>query len=460
MLSSDRKILVIGDLMLDKYINGDVSRISPEAPVQVVNVKNEIYFPGGAANVASNISTLKGKCFVAGFIGQDDSGKILINELNKRYIDTSCIKLWNSPTILKVRVFSGQQLIRLDYEEKTKTNDELINEIKKIIDNIDIIIISDYDKGTINEPLINQLKLFNKKIIIDPKPNNIKYYNDLFLIKPNIKEAEEITGIKYKDEQSLNLIGNNLIKLTNSNILITLGKEGMILFEKQGDITHFPTKAKEVYDVTGAGDTATAALAVSISNNSNLKEAVVFANHAAGIKVSKRGTANVSLEEIKKSLEQEESKIKSIDKLTLIIEDLKRNNKKIVFTNGCFDILHVGHTRLLSQAKKLGDILILGLNTDYSVRILKGENRPVINEKDRAEILSSLECIDFIVFFNEDTPLELVKKIKPDVIVKGGDYSADVVVGEDIVKAYGGKVVIIPLIEEYSTTKIIQKINE
>lgn len=450
-----KKILVIGDVMLDKYIHGSVTRISPEAPVQVVKVEKESYVPGGAANVANNIAALGGTAILLGAVGKDPGAEILTRILNEKGVATEFL-VWNAPTIVKVRVVGqSQQLLRIDYEDETAINaQEISKKISKLAANADIIIISDYAKGTINEEVMKAALSSGKKVIIDPKPKNFKLYKGAFLIKPNFSEAKEIAGISDIAE-----ISKKLKEQTGANILITKGKEGMSLFETDGANLHVPTEAREVYDVTGAGDTVTAALALSIAAGAKLKEAALIANHAAGIKVGKAGTATVSAKELLQKFEKEQTKIKTFDEIIMIAEEWRKKNKKIVFTNGCFDILHIGHTRLLQHAKSVGDILVLGLNTDASVKRLKGPLRPLTPQEERAEIMSSLSYVDYIVFFDEDTPLVLINAVKPDVLVKGSDYTKDTVVGRDAVESYGGRVEIFKILNGYSSSKIIDKLQ-
>ncbi len=460
---SNTNILVIGDVMLDKFIWGDVTRISPEAPVPVVHVKNETCAPGGAANVAMNVATLGAKCFIAGLTGDDAGRDIMITLLRSKNIDTAGLIIHNHPTIQKVRIMgNNHQLVRYDYEEKiqNKKHQELIHYIKSIIENVDVIIISDYAKGTITDELMNEIKKLEKEIIVDPKPQNFNLYKDVFLIKPNEKEAREITLNPNNGEEAINEIGNKLTEQSNAHILISRGKDGMSLFELEGAITHIPAHTREAHDVTGAGDTVVAVMAVALAAGANIKEAAILANHAAGIKVTKIGTVPVTKTELAARLRAGNNKLKTKKTLIETITELKKQNKKIVFTNGCFDILHIGHTRLLQQAKALGDVLILALDTDASVAKLKGPTRPIIPQHERAEILSALDVVDYMIFFESEELADIIKEIQPDYLVKGGDYSKETVVGNYIVEEYGGNVVLIPLVANKSTTNIIQKVKE
>lgn len=462
------KVLVIGDVMLDHYIWGEVSRISPEAPVQVVKILKETYLLGGAGNVASNIKTLGGESLLIGVIGEDNWGKIFKDKLQEEDISTcNLITINHKPTIRKTRIMGGkQQLLRLDYEKEKKFDPELETKIKKIIQNnlhqVDAVIISDYGKGAITKniaELITNLCIRAKKpVLADPKPVHKDFYKKVTLITPNIKEAVQMANVE--KEATLEEISSRLIHDLDTNILITKGAEGMSLYQKNGQFFHTPADLREVYDVTGAGDTVIATCALCLACDFNLKETVFLANKAASVAVNKLGTARVSLEELKDKIKEKQSKIKSLEEMLKIVKRLKEKNKKIIFTNGCFDIFHIGHKRFLEEAKKLGDILIIGLNSDDSVRRLKGKKRPIIPQKERAEILSSLDFVDYIVFFSEDLPLNLISKIKPDIHVKGQDYRLKDLPESQLIHSYGGKIVLIPEVKDRSSTLIINRILE
>lgn len=452
-----KRIVVVGDIMLDKSIHGEVSRISPEAPVQIVNVKKETYELGGAANVASNISSLGGKVSLFGFVGKDKNAKILSELLTERKIDYFFEE--NYLTTLKVRVRGGnQQLLRLDYEESSPKNFgvKIKYKLGREIISSDLILISDYAKGVINQDLMDFIKSFDKRIIIDPKPQNCSFYEDSFLITPNEKEAKEMSG-----NEDIYHAGSYLKEKLNCNVLITRGEKGMTLFS-DNDIGDIPTAAKEVYDVTGAGDTVISTLSLSLASGASLEEAIILANNAAGIAVSKVGTYPVKIEELEKRIFGEERKLKNITELSLIIDDLRKKQKKIVWTNGCFDILHPGHTKYLSKAKEFGDYLIVGLNSDESVQRLKGEGRPIYNQDQRAEILSSLTCVDAVMIYPELTSKYYLSMFKPEIYAKGGDYTIDTLNLEEkkIVEGYGGKIKFIDVGEKISTTDTIKKIKK
>ena len=449
-------ILIVGDIMLDEYIFGETSRINSEAPVPIVNVEKTEYRLGGAANVANNIISLGGKCILIGQVGNDENKKLLKKELINKNIKNLLIENQSYKTIKKTRIISqNQQLIRIDHETPQKiTNQDVDNILQFIKDKkFDLILVSDYNKGFITPYLMQELKLVNKKIIADFKPQNINLFNNIFAIKINQREAEAITN-----KIEVYEIIDKLYEITNSNIILTYGKKGSYLFEKEAKQKYYlPSRAKEVYDVSGAGDTYIATLSLAIVSNTNLYESAVLANEASAIVISKMGTSTLSPLELKKSLNMQNNKIKSLEEIKKVISELKKENKKIVFTNGCFDILHVGHTKLLNEAKSFGDILILGLNTDDSIKKIKGPNRPINNQEDRAEVLSNIESVDYITFFDEEKPINLIKELIPNIIVKGSDYKEEEVVGADIVKKHGGEVKLVKLLEGKSTTDIINK---
>ena len=450
-----RKITVIGDVMLDKTILGEVSRISPEAPVPVLSAKREVYGPGGASNSAANVSSLGGNASLFGFVGRDDNARILSEVLARN--NTKCFFDENITTTLKTRIKSrNQQLLRVDYEDTSlkQFSPEVKETLRRELEDTDLILISDYLKGVVTEDLMNFLKQFKKRILIDPKPQNMSLYSGCFLITPNEKELLEMSG-----NREVYPAGKSLKEKLGCNVLVTRGEKGMSLFsEKEMDI---PTYAKEVYDVEGAGDSAIAALSLSIASGASLEEAAIIANHAAGIAVGKIGTTQVKLNELERKLFGEERKLKTLDELSAIVEELKKKQKKIVWTNGCFDLLHAGHTKYLAKAKELGDYLIVGINSDSSVREIKGPNRPINSEAIRAEVLSSLSCIDCVTVYSEHHPIRHILALKPDIYAKGGDYRIDTINQQErkIVEGYGGKIEIINVGEDLSTTKLIERIR-
>ncbi len=462
-------ILVVGDLMIDHYLWGSCQRISPEAPVQVVDIAKETTVLGGAGNVINNLNALGAEVSVASVIGEDSIGCELIEMLESINVDTQSIITQNGrKTSKKSRVIaSSQQVIRYDKESKndieTASVEKILQELQKNISQYDIIILSDYGKGVLTENLcqgiISLAKNNSIRVLVDPKGKDFSKYKGSYLLTPNKKEAILATGIDIKDEESLT---KALIELKNSCelglSLITISEDGIATYDK--GLKVFPTVAKEVFDVTGAGDTVIASIAFALSIGKNIQETAKFANLAAGVVVGKIGSATVTLDEIEEyeaSLHKStsDSHIKSFDEIQAVIKRCEANGKKVVFTNGCFDILHVGHVKYLEVAKSFGDILIVGLNSDASVSRLKGPTRPVNIAEDRAYILAALEAVDFVVPFEDDTPYDLIKMVKPDILVKGGDYEGKSVIGTE----FAGELKLVDFVDGKSTTKTIQKIQ-
>ena len=469
------RILVIGDLMLDEYLWGHVERISQEAPVQVVDVIKEECLLGGAGNVIKNLVSLGAKVYISSVVDEKETGKLILNELKKFGVVVEGV--FKEPTKIssrKTRVLSfdkHQQILRIDretnYSISQKNEENILSYVKSNINSCEVVILSDYMKGVLTDNLLKDIINFanasKKPVIIDPKGKDFTKYKNATLITPNKKEAESVLDMRILDEAALRIAGKKLLSKFNTEaILITLGKDGMTLIEKDNLITHIPVEEKEVYDITGAGDTVISVVGLGIASGLALKKAIEIANIAAGIVVGKIGTAAVTIQEIIDYMLQRNiyfnSKILKQPVLTAIVEEKKKNGSRIVFTNGCFDILHAGHTCFLQKAKMLGDVLIVGLNSDESVRRLKGNNRPIIPMKERAAILSSLSCVDYISVFDEDTPIKLMGAIKPDILVKGNDYKIEEVVGKDIVESYGGRVELIKLVDGISTSSIIDRI--
>ena len=464
------KILVVGDLMIDHYLWGSSERISPEAPVQIVNVDSESTVLGGAGNVINNLNALGAVVDVISVIGECETSKELKDLLCDIKIETQyLITQKNRVTSKKSRIIAAQQqVVRYDRESASEINNKsqvaILKVFKKIVNNYDVILLSDYGKGVLTfeltQSLISIANENKKKLLVDPKGLDYSKYKGAYLLTPNKKEASESTNIIIKDNESLTQsirILKDQIDLTVS--LITLSEKGVAIYDNELRI--HPTVAREVFDVTGAGDTILASLGFALSCNKDIDEAIKFSNLASGVVVGKIGSATATLNEIieyESSLNKSTSDehIKTWDEISSIISELKNNDKKIVFTNGCFDILHIGHVKYLEKAKSFGDILILGLNSDDSIRRLKGKNRPINSQTDRAYILASLEVVDYLVIFDEDTPFDLIKLITPDVLVKGGDYNDTTIVGSKEVISNGGKVKIIPLTEGYSTSSIIK----
>jgi D-beta-D-heptose 7-phosphate kinase/D-beta-D-heptose 1-phosphate adenosyltransferase len=453
------KILVIGDLMIDHYIMGDCSRISPEAPVQVVNVKDEKSVLGGAGNVVNNILSLGGSADILSIVG-DCTNTLHLQQLlaENNISDEFLIVERGRISSKKTRIIaSKQQVVRYDSEsvaDISSANEKALFELfTKIIANYKVVILSDYGKGVLTDTLTHRIITLatkhNIKVLVDPKGDDYAKYSGAYLLTPNKSEAEKALQLTISAE-NVELAAKKLkddYNLTHS--LITLSEGGIAVFDKRLRI--HPTKAREVFDVSGAGDSVIASLAIKLCENDDIDKAIKFANLVAGVVVAKIGTATATLDEVY----AKQHNIKTFAEIKTISEHLKNQGKKIIFTNGCFDILHLGHIKYLEEAKNLGDILIVGVNADSSVRRLKGESRPINLEFDRAYLLNALNAVDFVVIFDEETPYNLIQTITPDVLVKGGDYKDKEVVGSDIAKTTH----LIEFVDGKSTTSIIEKIQ-
>ncbi len=467
------RALVIGDLMLDEYLWGKAERISPEAPVQVVDVVREDLRLGGAGNVVNNLVTLGCRVAVCSVIGADDNGTLLCHVFSGMGVDTDAV--FEDParrTGKKTRVLAAhQQIVRIDRESKEEISSECEEKIIGFLEregaSFQVFVVSDYLKGVLTPRVLRAVidtgKRLGIPVVVDPKGDDYAKYRGATIITPNRKEAEQASRMAIVDEASLNGAAARLLAdLDLAALLITRSEAGMSLFAADGPSLHIPTVAREVFDVTGAGDTVLAVLSLGLAGGVDLASAARLANTAAGIVVGKLGTSTVTPDEIMVEVcrghKDSDTKIKNLDVLTRIIEAEKGRGKKIVFTNGCFDLLHVGHVKYLQKARSLGDILVLGLNSDASIRRLKGEKRPLICEEERAHILAALDCIDYVLVFEEDTPLRMITALRPDVLVKGGDYTLDGVVGRDVVESYGGRVELVSFVDGKSTTNIIEKI--
>ncbi|MFC6276634.1 bifunctional D-glycero-beta-D-manno-heptose-7-phosphate kinase/D-glycero-beta-D-manno-heptose 1-phosphate adenylyltransferase HldE [Psittacicella hinzii] len=463
------KVFVFGDVMIDHYWHGDTSRISPEAPVPVVLYKRSSQTLGGAANVAQNIKALGAHAVLSGLIGQDDNSLELLELCKNSNLENLLITIPNMQTTKKLRILSRhQQLLRIDFENSPAITynvpqvfSQFANLLEQSIQQSQVVILSDYFKGARELfPFIIELaNKYKKPVIIDPKGNDYSLYRHASLLTPNLSEFKQIAAqYGYSPEAIANQeqesqIANHIINdLDLYGILITKSENGMTLHLKDGRMYHQLTYAEDVYDVTGAGDTVIATLATALASGIDIIDACYYANKAAGISVSKLGTSTVSLLELQAACGYADSSLSKI-------EQAKKDNKKIVFTNGCFDILHRGHLTYLKRAKELGDILIVGINSDSSVKALKGDSRPINKLEDRMLMLESLKFVDFVIPFEQETPLELIKQIMPDILVKGGDYQVENIVGYAEVTANGGKVQTIPFIDDYSSTTIINKIK-
>ena len=461
-------VLVVGDVMLDRYWHGGTSRISPEAPVPVVKVEQIEDRPGGAANVALNIAALGAPAVLVGVTGDDEAALSLRNSLAAAGVQAHFQQIAEQPTIVKLRVLSRhQQLLRMDFEEHFRTNaTALAADVERLLSGIKVLVLSDYGKGALqnHQALIQLARAKGIAVLADPKGKDFSIYRGASLITPNLSEFETIVG-HCRDEAELVAKGDALMReLELGALLVTRGEHGMTLLRPEQAPLHLPARARarEVFDVTGAGDTVISTLAASIAAGEELPQAVALANLAAGIVVAKLGTAAISAPELRRAVQREEGSergVVSLDQLLLALEDARAHGEKIVFTNGCFDILHAGHVSYLEQARAEGDRLVLAVNDDASVSRLKGPGRPINAVDRRMAVLAGLGAVDWVVSFSEDTPENLLRAVKPDVLVKGGDYGIDGVVGADIVRAYGGEVRVLGLVENSSTTAIVEKIR-
>jgi D-beta-D-heptose 7-phosphate kinase/D-beta-D-heptose 1-phosphate adenosyltransferase len=457
-------------MMIDHYLWGGCERISPEAPVQVVDISRETTVLGGAGNVINNLVALGAHVSVSGVIGDDENGVELRTMLSAIGASSEgLITQKGRKTSKKSRIIaSNQQILRYDKESKDSidiTSETAITAyVESVLDECDIVILSDYGKGVITDAValgvITAAKRAGKKVLVDPKGKDYRKYRGAYLLTPNKKEASEATGIVINDEASLKKALLSLKETCDLECsMITLSEDGIAIYDET--MRRFPTVAKEVFDVTGAGDTVIASLSFALSCGYTIDQAAPFANHAAAVVVGKIGSATVTLgeiEEYESSLHQSTSDmhIKTHEEIYALSGRLKKEGKKVVFTNGCFDILHVGHVKYLQEAKSYGDVLIVGLNSDSSVRELKGPTRPVNVQEDRAYILAALESVDYVVLFSEETPHELIKNIEPDILVKGGDYEGKSVVGAEFAK----ELRLVQFVDGKSTTATIERINE
>ncbi|MCL5261659.1 MAG: bifunctional D-glycero-beta-D-manno-heptose-7-phosphate kinase/D-glycero-beta-D-manno-heptose 1-phosphate adenylyltransferase HldE [Gammaproteobacteria bacterium] len=460
------RVLVIGDVMLDRYWYGDTFRISPEAPVPVVHIRQTEERVGGAGNVALNVHSLGAATSLIGLVGNDNAATILETRLQDVGVKAHLLRAAN-PTITKLRVIGrSQQLIRLDTEEPfaEKNFTELFATYEKKLAESDIVILSDYGKGTLRlcEKFIARARKSNIPVLVDPKSRDFSIYSGATVITPNLTEFEAVVG-HCKDDAEIERKGLELIrKYSFQAILITRGAQGMSLICNDAKAVHLPTRAQEVYDVTGAGDTVIATLAAALAAGEEMVDAIIFANAAAGVSVRKLGAAAVSVAELRRAMQKQQDPwagILSEEHLLQEISDARAHGEKIVMTNGCFDVLHSGHITYLEKAKGLGQRLLIAVNTDDSVRRLKGKDRPVNKLEQRMLVLAALRAVDWVVAFSEDTPERIIHKVAPDILVKGGDYKLNEIVGADFVQSYGGKVVIVPFEDGFSTTSMLERIR-
>jgi D-beta-D-heptose 7-phosphate kinase / D-beta-D-heptose 1-phosphate adenosyltransferase len=469
------RILVVGDVILDRYRIGDAQRLSPEAPIPVFRPSRQRDTPGGAANVAMNVVTLGGSVVLAGVIGDDDAGRAVSQLISaQKRIEAALLVVPGRPTTAKTRYIAGaQQLLRVD-EETTAPLDEataaaLLRHVETALPGTDVIILSDYAKGVLCDAVLGKLLTMiaasGKPVIADPKRADFRAYRGVTVLTPNEHEVRVATNIDAAHDVEADRAGRAALEATGADaVLVTRSAKGLTLVRRDREAMHFPTRAREVADVSGAGDTLVAALAVAMAAGAPLPEAAMLANITAGISVGKNGTATVAQAELLNALHTDgiastERKVRGFEDAKTQAAAWHAEGLRIGFANGCFDLIHPGHIHLLTQARAGCDRLVVALNTDASVRRLKGPSRPVQNEDARAIVMASLSPVDMVVLFDEDTPLELIGALRPDVLIKGSDYTVDQVVGGDLVKTWGGRVRLVDLREGHSTSGTIKRMT-
>jgi D-beta-D-heptose 7-phosphate kinase / D-beta-D-heptose 1-phosphate adenosyltransferase len=469
-------VLCVGDLMLDEFVYGEVSRISPEAPAPVLAVQRSETDIGGAGNVARNIASLGARCIFVGLIGEDDAGARLKSELGRdSLIESVLVCDPTRPTTRKVRFVSehySTHMLRADWESTTPASaaieQKLIDAILPLLPRVDIVLLSDYAKGVLTARVIRNVidaaRKLGKRVIVDPKSANLAIYRGATLLKPNRKEFAEATRSRVDSDQSFADGAREIMQLADCEaVLVTQSEHGMTLVPRDGEAIYVPGLPVSVRDVSGAGDTVAAVVAVTLAAGADWEAALRMANAAAAVAVSKKGAAVVSSAELRRKilphafLAAEEKIVGSAGELDARLLEWRKQDLRVGFTNGCFDILHPGHVKLMTAARGTCDRLIVGLNSDASVKRLKGEDRPVQNERARAEVLAALEAVDLVVLFEEDTPLNLITQIKPAVVVKGADYTREQVVGHEIVEAHGGEVRLVEILQGFSTTSLVER---
>ncbi|MBV9431727.1 MAG: D-glycero-beta-D-manno-heptose-7-phosphate kinase [Hyphomicrobiales bacterium] len=470
------RVVVIGDVMLDRFVFGDVQRVSPEAPIPIFRFRHDDQALGGAGNVARNVVRMGGQATLIGVIGEDATGAALVSAASREAGLTASLAIDAARrTTLKTRfVAQGQQLLRVDEENAVSVAailaDDLRQRIEATVGNAKAVILSDYAKGVLTEPTVaaalSAARGSGALVVVDPKARDFRRYAGATVITPNALEASQATGIDCDEDDGAARAGRAIASMTGcSAVVITRGARGMtVVCDAKGTdrIVHLPTEVRQVYDVSGAGDTVLAALALALSAGAPIEKAAQIANLAAGIAVGKVGTAAVEAAELRRAINQSavlahDEKIVDLETAAGIARSWRARDQRVVLTNGCFDLLHPGHTTLLRKAKAMGDKLVVAMNSDESIKRLKGPGRPVQNEAARAVVMASIAPVDLVVIFSEDTPLRVIEAIRPDVLVKGADYALDQVIGRDIVEAYGGRVALVPLEKGHSTSSAIRK---
>lgn len=461
-------VLIVGDVMLDRYWHGDSSRISPEAPVPVVKIDQRQDRPGGAANVALNVCALVAKTTIIGTVGDDEAASILKSQLSAANIRHHFVTVAGMPTVTKLRVLSRhQQLLRMDFEQPhhSKTSQQIVDLFSQQLPQADVVIFSDYQKGTLNDiqTMIARAKAAGIPVFVDPKQADVSLYQGATLLKPNLNEFYAMAGHCQNEQEMLRKANLILQQYQLTALLITRGEHGMTLLPRGQSEYHLPTRAKEVFDVTGAGDTVIAVLATTYAAGCSLSDAMALANAAAGIVVSKLGASTVSLPELQQVLQQHQDDpggVVNKEQLQFAVNEAKEKGQRIVMTNGCFDILHAGHVHYLKQAKLHGDKLIVAVNSDASVERLKGDGRPLNSLDKRMAVLAGLSAVDWVVPFDQLTPEQLISDILPDVLVKGGDYQGKDIAGGDVVVDNGGRVQIVGIVEGCSSSHLLDCLNQ
>jgi len=468
---SSKRVLVVGDVMLDKYIWGDVQRISPEAPVPVVRGMRHDEKPGGAANVAMNMACLGAKAVVVGITGNDESERLLAESLRVNGVHPQFVSSEDFETVTKMRILGGrQQMLRLDFERSEGIDPSAINRlIEKTLDLLPgthALVLSDYAKGVVTPEvcaaLIPAARRLGIPVLVDPKGLDFARYKGATTVCPNLSELARAVRLEPDDLEALFVAAEALVADLHLDFLTaTLSEKGIALVRSDRRVVA-PALARQVYDVSGAGDTVIAVMALCLASGMEPETAIQLANVAAGIVVGKVGTVPVQKHELLAALGPQialhaEDRVLSREELVKRVELWKANSERVVFTNGCFDLLHIGHITLLEQARRFGDRLIVAINSDASVSRLKGPSRPIVSENDRARVLAALAAVDAVAIFDEATPLELIVAVRPHVLVKGGDYKAELVVGAAEMQSWGGEVKIVPLVEGFSTTRLIEK---
>jgi D-beta-D-heptose 7-phosphate kinase/D-beta-D-heptose 1-phosphate adenosyltransferase len=474
------RVLLVGDFMVDHYLYGNAERLSPEAPVPVLHFQKEEFRLGGAGSVAANLATLHARVTAVGVIGDDPNSRRLTDLLNQIGADASGLVRCNRPTTCKMRLVGSaqhrhpQQMIRLDFEEASSIDEKLsqavISGAIEAMDDIQLVCIEDYNKGAVTEEVCKAIIAEAKKrklpVLIDPaRISDYGKYSGATCLKLNRPEASRATGLPVESPEQFQAAAERLLEMLNLDaVVLTLDKHGAYIASKEGDRKLLQTRPRQVYDVTGAGDMAFAMLATARAAGANWEESTALANVAGGLEVEKFGVVPITPQEIAQELwsemRQHAGKQRALPQLLAELARHRASGKRIVFTNGCFDLIHLGHVKYFQFAKAQGDLLVVGVNTDQSIQRLKGPKRPIINEHDRISVLEELESIDYLVAFDEDTPINLIQNIRPDVLVKGADYKKEQVVGWDLVESYGGCVALAPLIDGRSTSNVIERILE